>query len=330
MEKVIKDIFNDEILKKALEYYGFKEDEIVDKAGFESFIFEIKNKNNDYILRISHSSHREANMIKAEIDFIDYLSLNKANVSTPVKSINNHLVEKIQLDDGTYFSTTVFIKALGGMVKPNQHSEELFEILGEAIANLHLLAKDFKPENQRKTYFDDSFIMSAKKYIPEDKKYILKKYQELLAKIESHPRNLSNYGLCHTDLHFSNMFVTEDLKITFFDFDDSLYTHYAFDVAIVFFYFIVYNYFNSTIKEKNKAFSKYYKAFMKGYNRKYHISKDDLILIKYYLIARAYDLYAVYNRSFDVKNNVQAQMITDYFLKIIEGKEEIFDYNLIF
>ena len=94
MEKTVKELFNDDILKKALSFYDYSYNEIVNKAGFESFIFEINKEDEQYILRVSHSSHREIEMIKAEIEFIDYLSKNHANVSTTILSVNKNLIKK--------------------------------------------------------------------------------------------------------------------------------------------------------------------------------------------------------------------------------------------
>lgn len=328
MEQKIKDLFNDNVLEKALSFYNFNKDQIVNRAGFESFIFEIKNNEKEYILRVSHSNHRTKELIEAEIEFIYYLSKNNANVSTPILSTNNELVEKIDVFDG-YFTTTLFTKAQGSLIRPERYSLEVFENLGEATANLHLLASKYEPNNKRYSYFEDPFILQSKDYIPKGKEHIIDKYNDLLNIIKKHPQTKQNYGLVHTDLHFGNMFMDDNNLITFFDFDDCMYTHYTFDIAIVFFYFIVFSYFGKPLEEKNQIFEKYYNAFMKGYNKLYEVKEEDKILIKYYAIARAYDLYAVFNRSFDVENNERAQAIIAYFLDVIENDTPLFDYNLI-
>ncbi len=329
MDKKIRKLFNDTILDKALALYGFRSEEIVDKGGFESYIYEIRHQEDNYILRISHSIHRKIELIQAEIEFIYYLSNNKANVSTPVKSLDQKLVEKIALEDGSYFSATVFTKAEGGHLTPALHNEKLFEKLGYAIGNLHALAVDFQPEHKRYSYFEDPFLLQLETYIPEDKQFLIDKFKILFNKVKNHPRTASNFGLCHTDLHFGNIYVTEDLKLTFFDFDDAMYTHYAFDIAIVFFYDLVQGAMGKDIEFRNEMFKKFYPAFMQGYKRKFSIAKEDVPLIKDYMILRAFDLYAVLNRSFDLSENPRIKVLADYLEDVIVNDTPIFDYDLI-
>ncbi len=329
MEKRIKELFNDTILEKALKYYGFKKEEVVNKAGFESFIFEINHDSELYILRISHSIHRKLELIEAEIEFIYYLSNNNSNVSTPIKSLNDKLVEKILLEDDSYFSTKLFTKAKGKQITPKQYSKKLFENLGEAIGDLHVLAKKYVPKHKRYSYFEDSYILSFSDYLPADKKFIVDKFKILFEKLKKHPQNNSNYGLCHSDLHFGNIFVTEDLELTFFDFDDSMYTHYAFDIAIVFFYALVFGSEERTYDDRSRMFKEYYPEFLKGYNKNFSIRNEDISLIKDYIIVRAYDLYAVFHRSFDLSKNQQVKNIVDYLEDVIVNDTPIFDYSLI-
>ena len=73
MEKRIKERFNDRILHQALQAYSIADDQIQLLDGFESFIYEFNRNSESFILRIGHSLRRSENLIRGEVDWINYL-----------------------------------------------------------------------------------------------------------------------------------------------------------------------------------------------------------------------------------------------------------------
>ena len=84
MEKRIKERFNAQILSTVMESYNITADRIKLLDGFESFIYEFQREGQAYILRISHSLRRDENLIRAEIDWINFLHRGAASVAKAI------------------------------------------------------------------------------------------------------------------------------------------------------------------------------------------------------------------------------------------------------
>ena len=98
MEKFIKSIYTESILHEAISKYGFEENNFIDLKGFQSFVYECKKNGRNYVLRITHNSHRSDNLIQGELHWIHYLVENGVSVCRPILSKNNRFVEIIELE----------------------------------------------------------------------------------------------------------------------------------------------------------------------------------------------------------------------------------------
>ena len=92
MEKRIKDRYNQQILEQVMEFFSITEDNIHLLDGFESFIYEFHREGQAYILRISHSLRRNKNLIRGEIDWINYLHRGGAGVAKAITAENGDFV----------------------------------------------------------------------------------------------------------------------------------------------------------------------------------------------------------------------------------------------
>lgn len=95
MEKEIRNRFNETILAEARQRYGIAADQITLLDGFESFMYEYAQDGGAYILRLGHSRRRSPEMIRGEVDWINYLAAGGAGVARAVLSANGELVEEI-------------------------------------------------------------------------------------------------------------------------------------------------------------------------------------------------------------------------------------------
>ena len=107
MDKRIKELYNDSILTEAISRYGVSHEAVKLLDGFESFIYEFSKADQEYILRISHSLRRSADMINGEIEWVNYLADNQVSVARAIPSKSGKLVEVIYLDD-SHFSAVAF------------------------------------------------------------------------------------------------------------------------------------------------------------------------------------------------------------------------------
>lgn len=310
MDKFIHELFTNDIFEDLIKQFGLTSNEVYKVGGFENYIYGYKRHNQDYILRISHSSHRSLEMIKAELDFVFYLATNNANVSTPVKSINEELVEKVDCNDDSYFTISSYTKALGVPPTKDLVNDVFLYNYGKTIGMFHRLTKDYKESKGIEKRFlavDDPLILNAKKYLLDGDEIIYQKLMKLLDEIKAIPVTKDNFGLIHTDIHFGNFFVNNN-ELSVFDFDDCSYFYFVSDIAIALFYYLYFT------EEKRDEIGKHFiEQFMKGYVTENIISDEDLSHLDKFLKLREIILYLVVNRSCDINTNKWAHKYYHFY-----------------
>lgn len=289
MEQIIQQAMNDDILAQASILYDFAKDTIKDIGGFENFVFEYEKNNTPYIIRFVHSKHREYHYVLAELEFIDYLNRNGASVSTVIHSKDDHLVEKIELENGHYFTVAVFTKAKGAPVKQEEMNRELFKTLGKETGKLHRLTKDYIPKHRRYEWYEEDYVKTCKPFIKEEDQFTIDKAYQIIDKVKSFEKTKDTYGLIHTDLHFGNMFYHEG-TFTIFDWDDSSYKYFISDIAIILYYYFV---FGNRDKERIPTATWLLKAFFEGYDQENTIDKKLLYDLNDFLKLRETVLFLV-------------------------------------
>ncbi len=298
MEKRIRERYGDSILKEAMERYGIHKNQIQLLDGFESFIYDFEKGEKNYILRIAHSIRRSETLIQAEIDWINYLAHGGASVARAIPSESGKLVESI--DDGMdgKFLATAFIKAEGRPPREAGWSPKLYETYGRLLGKLHALSKHYKPGKQewKRLHWNDTEMLDVVRFIPDSEPLVVENFRYLMNHFSKLPQDKASYGLIHQDAHSGNMFVDKTGTITLFDFDDSAYSWYINDIAIVLFYIVMGQ------EDSVKFTSEFMNCFLRGYRQENSIEAGWFKEIPYFLKLREIDLYAVIHRSFDVNN----------------------------
>ncbi len=235
MDRRIKSLYSDKILLEAAARYGIDRSKIKKLGGFESFIYEYEKNGENKILRIAHSYHRSMIDLHAEMEWINYLGENGADVAGAVKSESGRLAEKIDIGD-SYFIASSIEKADGTHVKKEHWNKDLFKAWGKAIGKLHKITKDYVPIKTPRFRWDDEYLIKDfKRYLPESEVVISEKTQGIIDEIKRLETGRDSYGLIHTDIHHGNFFW-DNGKITIFDFDDCAYKHLISDIAIAVFH----------------------------------------------------------------------------------------------
>ena len=240
MEERIRERYTEEILAQALAAYGIDQTSVTALDGFESYIYEFQRSEVPGILRISHSIRRTANMIRAELDWIDFLHKGGVGVSKPLRSINGNWVEVLPDGLDGYYLTSAFEKARGAHIGPDWPNELLWEY-GHQIGLMHKLATTYQPSDPawKRPDWNDPIHQEVEAFIPERDDKIRQIYWETVQQINRLPVEKDAYGLIHQDAHRGNFYVDQAGKITFFDFDDSSYSWFVEDIALVLFYAVM-------------------------------------------------------------------------------------------
>ncbi|MCF7931477.1 MAG: phosphotransferase [Acholeplasmataceae bacterium] len=311
MEAHIKALFSEQVLEKSGLFFGVKLEDLFEVGGFENFIYGYKKEGKDYILRISHASHRTYEELLSELDFVNFLANQHANVSIPVLSINQHLVEKVDSME-SYFTVSSYIKAEGERPNKKHFDDTFFFNYGKTIGEFHKLTKAYKPDKgiiKRFNWDSDPLFIHARSYLLDTDEIIYQRFKELIAHLNQLPIHQNNYGLIHTDIHMGNFFV-KDKNLCVFDFDDSSYMWFVSDIAIALFYYLE---FSARDEKDQVGISQFFMThFMRGYLSENKLTKQDMETMDDFLRLRELVLYIVFYRSVDLSTN---QFASNYIKK---------------
>ena len=294
MEKFIRKIYNDTILDEATHKFGFNKKNVYLLGGFQSFVYECMRNGRSYILKITHSSHRNENMLKGELDWIQYLSDNNVKVCMPVLSRKSKLIEIIEIGN-SYFSAVVYEKAKGRPIGNHDWKPEFFEKWGETVGKLHALSKHYHPKDQStirpQWYSEDNYDVN--KFLPVSQIKVKQKFKNLVKKIKKFPRDADSFGLIHADMNSTNFFINNG-EITIFDFDGCVYSWFIHDIAILTFCSIQ---FNHVINDKVSFLSLFMKSFLEGYHRENTLDSFWLSKLRDFLKLEEIGEYTLIHRS---------------------------------
>lgn len=299
-----------EHLVLAMEKWGVGNNSLKFIRGNENWVYEL----DDRIFRFTRKDHRSRGEIQAEIDWIIYLSNQGLSVSIPLKSKQNHFIEKIS----DFWNCTVFRKAPGILLKEKRHfKKEVFLSWGKSIGLMHKATGSFSPgKNKRKTWNkDDGYLLSQQALLSSDPSNpITIQYLNLLKKIDSYPKDRKYYGLIHGDFHHGNFhYNSKSNQITLFDFDDCHYSWFAFDIAVPFASLELSTYLRG-LNVDYKAFQHY---FLEGYHKEYSLDSFWLDQIPLFMNYRFASLYFWF-KGRAMKNRITIGFPTRDFMNICE------------
>lgn len=314
MEKRIKERYNESILQTVLNRYAITSDDVKLLDGFESFIYEFQRDDESYILRVGHSLRRSEALYQAEVDWINFLSAGGASVAKAILSQNNKLVEVVDDAKGGQFLATAFVKAPGKPPWEFGWSNELYATYGQLIGRMHALTKSYMPGNAewKRHEWDTTLVDEVHDWLPDTETLVVEQFQKLMAHLNSLPKTTDSYGLIHYDAHAVNFLVDDSGTITLFDFDDSAYSWFANDIAIVLFYAAM------GAKDIADFTQTFLTHFLWGYKRENKLDAAWLKEIPHFLKLREIELYAVIHRSFDVDNLEDDPWVASY----MQGRKE--------
>jgi amicoumacin kinase len=321
MDPSIHTLYTDKIINDACNRFGISAHQLSLLDGFENFVYAYERQDRPYILRVSHSLHRSYNATCGEIEWINYLSDHGVAAARAVPSLNGELVEMIPVSDGSHFNVVSLEKAPGHPPTQKDRSDALVIQTGRLVGQMNRLARDFNPSSEtcRRPHWFKYLDGYAEKWLPEGNQKIIGLFNQLVADLRQQPTGLDTYGLVHQDVHDGNYFVDDHGRITLFDFDDCVYSWFAFDIAMVVFY-------ATPIEDRrtpaaNEKMKRFWGLFMDGYVRENTLAKQALQDIPRFLKLREMDLYIAIHRSF----TPQEMEIDPFVRRYMHGRRQLIE-----
>ena len=313
MREEIRSRLNDQILAEARQRYGIAPDKIEALGGFESFIYGYEKDGQRYVLRLGHSLRRSPDLIRGEVDWINHLAHGGAGVARAVNSESDNLVELIPDGAGEHFLATAFAWARGDLVwKMGGWTEQFVLDYGRLLGKIHALTKQYTVPNPawERPQWDGPNMTDTSDDLPLIDPPAAEKLAALLAYLRTLPRDPDSFGMIHQDAHTGNLFVAENGQITLFDFDDCVYGHFIYDIAMVMFYAVVND--DNAVEFMHQIWP----TFWRGYQQENRLDPAWLAEIPHFMKMRELDLYTVLRR--DIPDLASDRWAATY----MEGRRE--------
>ncbi|MBY0120912.1 phosphotransferase [Bacillus sp. S/N-304-OC-R1] len=301
MEKSVEVLKTEEIMVHFLKTFSLN-DEYKLLGDFENFVYEVYKDEEPYILRITHSSHRELEDLYAEIEWVNYLSGHGIQVSTAIQSIQGKYVEFCTAQDQSMFYASLFSKASGEPVNIREVSirADLFSAWGQTIGQMHKATRKYVPSPliKKRPQWDEDELLNIEKYFSEEDIVEKENAKELIAQIQGLPKNIENFGLIHSDIHSGNFFFDER-GIHVFDFDDCCYHWFVSDIAIPLYYSCLSRFSADQTLEREEFGRSFMQAFLDGYRSVCDLPQNWEQQLPLFLMLRDITLYSVLNKKID-------------------------------
>jgi len=248
--------------------------------------FTIKGKRRDYAFRLYRYDWWPQADIDEELRFLEAMRWRKLNVCKPVRSVNKQRYISVNTSEGKRYGALFgFLpgRPLGhnfGKRNSNMHR------LGEMVAQVHTIADGLKQPIQRWTMDFDAlvtpFLESAHEVIGHREKDIAY-LNDLAAQLEEllnhQPEGSLDFGLCHGDLHTSNVMLQPDGDIAIYDFDWCGNSWRAYDLATVWW-----------SMPRNEKGLPPWRAFLRGYTKHKPLSPQERKLMPWFVVLREFEL----------------------------------------
>lgn len=220
------------LLEFAAERYGFDATSLRFISESTNQVYMFSKGGRAYILRLSARPADQFRVIMSEMDWLRYLAECGVGVSMPLPSRDGALAVVTEWEGENYIicSFEVVPGRFWDKNNPALWNERIFYNWGKTTGTLHRVTKDYTPSDPAARRGDftgrDALMRSV-----EACQAVNKIAEELSSELLALPRDRDSYGLIHCDLHPWNFYIDND-NINVFDFDDSLYGHFALDIGI--------------------------------------------------------------------------------------------------
>lgn len=195
-------------------------------------IYRIDTEDTSYVLKI-YTISKTISELEFEIDYMVYLKDKGILVPTPIKSINNVYLIKINYPEGNKFAIlTDLIEGIDFLYN-NKNSNDAYTY-GVGTAKLHRASENFTPKSKKNMNIkllltkNSDIVITLLLQCKSDKMDFFKIFSTNL--LNSIKLSYLKEGFCHGDLHGGNAKKNND-KVGFFDFEFCGYGYNIYDIA---------------------------------------------------------------------------------------------------
>ncbi|BCN29005.1 phosphotransferase enzyme family protein [Anaeromicropila herbilytica] len=304
----IVDIYLLPIISKLYELEGYKISLVKPHKGGRNVVYNCEKEGAvAKIIRIAFLDDRSLEDFLGEVEYIRYLYEHGGSVSDVISSRNGNLLEEITYENHSFY-VCGFVKAPGKLLVDNGYRyregvpiTEYFYNCGKILGKMHQLSKVYAPTHKRYSFFDKYNVEYLDKLIPPTLSLLKKKLFEFLKTLEGLDKNSEFFGMVHFDYSDGNYNIDFDNgKITVYDFDNSCFCWYMFDLANVWTHGVGWIQFEQDIEKRRKFMEEYFETVLAGYKSETTI--EDRMLEKLPLFIKVVTMESIVD-AFEVMRN---------------------------
>ncbi|BFH70996.1 hypothetical protein J27TS7_46600 [Paenibacillus dendritiformis] len=272
-------------IKKLYGLEGYSFSQIPPHDGGRNLVYTChKAEAQDMVIRISFLDDRSKDDFVGELEYICYLHEHGGSVSNVIHSKNGRLLEEIQ-HEGQVFFICLFERAPGKQLAENHYRyrdgaplTEYFYNCGKTLGKLHQLSKAYQPTRQRYDFFDKYNKTYIEQIVPDFLSPTVKeKLFRILEQLQGLNRHSDHYGMVHFDYSDGNYNIDYDNgQITVFDFDNSCFCWYMYDLAGLWGHGVGWIQFEKDVNKRMKFMEDYFETVLDGYRSETDL--DDAML----------------------------------------------------
>jgi Ser/Thr protein kinase RdoA (MazF antagonist) len=244
------------------------------KAGIND-TYLVTDNSGEFVFRVYSLNWRTKAEIGEEIKLLNQLRQNDISISYPLSDNENNYIQTLNAPEGDRFAV-LFTFASG----EKQHiiSEETHFKIGQLIARFHKITNGQKLN--RIDYTPEVMLIDSLKKVSaflksdtEEMNFMRSAQTYLLKEFENADTSQIRQGIVHLDIWFDNLNITNDNKVTIFDFDFCGNGWLCLDIA----YYILQ--LHNIEKYEAKDYQPKVDSFLKGYESITPISTEEKRLI---------------------------------------------------
>jgi len=260
--------------------YGVDPQSFKSLRGEDGAVYACRRGTLGYVMKFIAITDDKIAAVDERFDFMQFLGAHGVPVALPVESLGGHRYERLEME-GTIHLVTLTPIADGRHPEPRNlydWNDRLFTIWGQVMGRMHAAARLY-PKWQRPDQgispVDHSLLLDWQgehqdfvEWCTEPK--ILEKWMPFRAFFSGLPRDRSNFGLIHNDLHPWNFFYNPDARdvhpMLIIDFDVCTYHWFITDISIAL-YHAVTSGGTKTLADRRSFARRFLSQFMNGYNQ---------------------------------------------------------------
>ncbi|MHA1211869.1 MAG: phosphotransferase enzyme family protein, partial [Candidatus Heimdallarchaeota archaeon] len=198
--------------------------------------------------------------------------------------------------------------------------EQLWEEMGKTLGRMHSAAVVYnskQPKFKRESAFESVSATAKKVLTNEQDEVILNRFNALVKKLRLLPKDYEAYGLIQYDFHCENFNVYNG-ELTVYDFDDSHYFFFMYDLAACIHEAV----WDNPDNEKIDFANRFIPSLWKGYSSVFQLDRKWLAYLPEFLKWREFDIFITLQETF-IEKTASKQFIPMVEKIMIEFRERV-------